>query len=406
MLSAQILLETSRNGRRRERVIQPCRSFLLQLIQLLYNSHAVLSVTVNPILAESTSLSLPTRATTNQLRMSAPPGKAILETGTGGTGSTMAPGMLIGILIGTGNTPVNANNYDLAQRISVVPMAILRALNGPTTTSVRGTAWDGTYLWQVAGGTTIYKLNPVDGSVVTSFASPDGTPMDIAWDGAYLWLAGDTNNRIYKINPANGSVVTYFSSPGSTPSGLTFDGSYLWHTDTANNYLYKINPANGSVVSQVLLPKSVRALAWDAARASLWGTYYYRIVKIDTSTGALTDWFYLDGYNAWGIEIVGNVIWTTRDANQPTIHKRDWLPPYDIDDSGNEVLLPQYTGGEGRMKIRRHFMNNSGGTITVREVGLASGPNSILIARDVLATPINWGAGETLKVEYDVKIVV
>jgi hypothetical protein len=55
-------------------------------------------------------------------------------------------------------------------------------------------------------------------------------------------------------------------------------------------------------------------------------------------------------------------------------------------------------------RVIRTFSNSSGSTVTVREIGLyvrlASGGQSVMLARDVPASPINVPAGSTLTVRY------
>lgn len=68
--------------------------------------------------------------------------------------------------------------------------------------------------------------------------------------------------------------------------------------------------------------------------------------------------------------------------------------------------------GTGQFTLRRYFTNNSGGSITVREVGInAIGKVSttiyfFLICRDVLASPVTVNDGELLRVTYDIKITI
>ncbi len=58
-------------------------------------------------------------------------------------------------------------------------------------------------------------------------------------------------------------------------------------------------------------------------------------------------------------------------------------------------------------RVVRTFTNQSGGTVTIREIGLvlqlfyaAGGLCQVLFARDVLTSPINVGSGQTLTVRY------
>jgi hypothetical protein len=57
-----------------------------------------------------------------------------------------------------------------------------------------------------------------------------------------------------------------------------------------------------------------------------------------------------------------------------------------------------------QFRVVRTFTNNSGATITVREVGLFIQVNTptkqVMLARDVITSPINVPAGSTLTMRY------
>jgi hypothetical protein len=71
------------------------------------------------------------------------------------------------------------------------------------------------------------------------------------------------------------------------------------------------------------------------------------------------------------------------------------------------------SGNDLQFRITRTFTNNSGATITVKEVGLlvrvydtSNNPRSFLVARDVLPSPVDVPDGATLTIRYVVKITV
>ncbi len=90
-------------------------------------------------------------------------------------------------------------------------------------------AWDGNYLWLHGyPSLKIYKVNHVDGSVVDSYSPPGGGQnAGLTYDGAHLWLSG-TDDMIYKIDPSDFSVISSFPAPCSRPDSLAWDGKYLW----------------------------------------------------------------------------------------------------------------------------------------------------------------------------------
>ncbi|MEZ5082249.1 MAG: hypothetical protein R2750_02165 [Bacteroidales bacterium] len=61
-------------------------------------------------------------------------------------------------------------------------------INSPTNNSY-GLAWDGNFLWLSGSLNTIYKIDPVDGEVITQFQiNIQSYVEDLAWDGEYLWV--------------------------------------------------------------------------------------------------------------------------------------------------------------------------------------------------------------------------
>jgi len=138
------------------------------------------------------------------------------------------------------------------------------------------------------------KENPINATfqppLIGKFPAPDGAPRGLCFDGTYLWCSnsGDGNSqygaKIYKLNPLNGSVVNSYPPFGVYPNGLAWDGNYLWHSDHGTNTIYKIDPNTMSVI------KSFSAnfpfdLAFDGQHL-----YYVKgnqpyIAIIDTATG-------------------------------------------------------------------------------------------------------------------------
>jgi PKD repeat protein len=104
----------------------------------------------------------------------------------------------------------------------------------------------GGYLWVSDLGTgMIHQVNPNTGVVVSSIDAPGVAPhsanavdaqgivlvapMGLAWDDGFLWVA--TGSTLYKLNPSTGAVVTSIAAPGMSPFGLAYDGRYLWNAD-------------------------------------------------------------------------------------------------------------------------------------------------------------------------------
>lgn len=129
----------------------------------------------------------------------------------------------------------------------------LASLAFPSPTDM---AYDGTSFWIVDWQTnTINKVLPEDGSIVLSIPGPstkpsyqsdpgigsyNAKPFGIAWDGQALWVSEQSDSMIYRINPLDGSILNFFPAPGTDPKGLTWDGEFLWHVDQATQTIYKL----------------------------------------------------------------------------------------------------------------------------------------------------------------------
>ncbi len=102
----------------------------------------------------------------------------------------------------------------------------------------------------------IYRLNPNNGSVMSSFIpspKPRGTLMyGLAYSSGYLWADTGSPTRLFKISPSTGSVVASYTVTGvSSGDGIAADASYVYIANNNFNalYIYKFSPASGSVVA-------------------------------------------------------------------------------------------------------------------------------------------------------------
>src|SRR5690606_14025373 len=69
-----------------------------------------------------------------------------------------------------------------------------------------GTAFDGTYLYQIAEA-RIDKIDPSYGKVLASIPAPGGgRDSGLAWAEGSLWVGQDRDRRIHQIDPDTGVV--------------------------------------------------------------------------------------------------------------------------------------------------------------------------------------------------------
>ncbi len=103
-----------------------------------------------------------------------------------------------------------------------------------------GAAWDGSYLWiSDTRHQEIIQVDPLDGSVVTAFASPGAAPRGLAWDGDSLWSVDSLEEIIYQMD-VTGEVLQTWSSPVAQPYGMTFDGTHLWILSNDDHKIHQV----------------------------------------------------------------------------------------------------------------------------------------------------------------------
>lgn len=151
-----------------------------------------------------------------------------------------------------------------------------------------------------------------------SFSAPGAGPACVAWDGEFLWLADNSTKKIYKLQPSDGSVITSFRLLVEEAKALTWDGSHLWVLDNKTKMIYKLNPSNGNIVSQIKAPApegegpwSLEGLAWDGKY--LWVAYFAgfssKLNQVDPKDGAVVQSFFSDSYPR-GLSSDGENLWS------------------------------------------------------------------------------------------------
>jgi len=130
----------------------------------------------------------------------------------------------------------NDENKSLEKFTDVDTVIIINRFPSPAD-FVGDLAFDGEYLWVEGYNTSVvYKISPVDGSIVKTIPTSVIRPYGLTFDNQYLWLADNDNYEIQKIDTATGVVIQSFPAPTAStngyPTGLAWDGANLWHNDT------------------------------------------------------------------------------------------------------------------------------------------------------------------------------
>jgi glutamine cyclotransferase len=121
-----------------------------------------------------------------------------------------------------------------------------------------GTAFDGTHLYQIAGG-RIDKIDPATGNVVASIPAPgEGRDSGLAWAEGSLWVGQYGDRKIHQIDPQTGAVVRTIQS-NRFVTGVTWLDGELWHGTWENDEseIRRIDPESGTVLERLKMPGDI-----------------------------------------------------------------------------------------------------------------------------------------------------
>jgi streptogramin lyase len=144
---------------------------------------------------------------------------------------------------------------------------ITRTLDRP---SDAGTAFDGTYLYQIAEA-RIDKIDPATGSVVASIPAPGkGADSGLAWAEGSLWVGQYRDRKIHQIDPGTGAVIRTIES-NRFVTGVTWVDGELWHGtwEGDESEIRRIDPQSGAVLEQLKMPSGVGVSGLESDGADL-----------------------------------------------------------------------------------------------------------------------------------------
>jgi glutamine cyclotransferase len=133
-----------------------------------------------------------------------------------------------------------------------------------------GTAFDGTYLYQIAEA-RIDKIDPVSGKVVASIPAPGhGSDSGMAWAEGSLWVGQHRDRKIHQIDPATGKVLRTIES-NRFVTGVTWVDGELWHGtwEGDESELRRIDPASGAVLERLQMPSGIGVSGLESDGADL-----------------------------------------------------------------------------------------------------------------------------------------
>ena len=119
-----------------------------------------------------------------------------------------------------------------------------------------GTAFDGTYLYQIAEA-RIDKIDPATGEVVASIPAPGhGRDSGLAWAEGSLWVGQYRDRKIYQIDPETGAILRTIES-NRFVTGVTWVDGELWHGtwEGDESDIRRIDPQSGAVLERLEMPR-------------------------------------------------------------------------------------------------------------------------------------------------------
>ena len=133
-----------------------------------------------------------------------------------------------------------------------------------------GTAFDGTYLYQIAEA-RIDKIDPATGDVMASIPAPGhGRDSGLAWAEGSLWVGQYRDRKILQIDPDTGAVLRTIES-NRFVTGVTWVDGELWHGtwEGDESELRRIDPADGAVLERLEMPPGAGVSGLESDGADL-----------------------------------------------------------------------------------------------------------------------------------------
>jgi glutamine cyclotransferase len=139
-----------------------------------------------------------------------------------------------------------------------------------TRTADAGTAFDGTYLYQIAE-TRIDKIDPATGNVIKSIPAPgNGGDSGLTWAEGSLWVGQYRDRKIHQVDPESGAVIRSIES-NRFVTGVTWIDGELWHGTWQDDEseIRRIDPDSGAVLERLQMPQGTGVSGLESDGAEL-----------------------------------------------------------------------------------------------------------------------------------------
>jgi glutamine cyclotransferase len=133
-----------------------------------------------------------------------------------------------------------------------------------------GTAFDGTYLYQIAEE-RIDKIDPATGKVMASIPAPGhGYDSGLTWAEGSLWVGQYRDRKIHQIDPETGKVKRTIET-NRFVTGVTWVDGELWHGtwEGEESEIRRIDPESGAVLERLEMPSGTGVSGLESDGADL-----------------------------------------------------------------------------------------------------------------------------------------
>jgi hypothetical protein len=193
----------------------------------------------------------------------------------------------------------------------------------------------GAYLWVYcnSGRYRIYRVSGINGSVYSSFISPQGSyTRGLTYScgggvglptGNYLWMGNWSNDNIYRCRISDGYPYTFFPARHDMMGGLAAmaiaDGgrrpNFMASSDNSPFWIYRQSLTNGSIYSSFAPSGPCYDLAWDWRNMLIWTSNYHNIVYGFLTTGSLRASFRIPVSYPAGFCYTTQYLWVSTTGN-------------------------------------------------------------------------------------------
>ncbi|HTD02326.1 hypothetical protein [Undibacterium sp.] len=133
-----------------------------------------------------------------------------------------------------------------------------------------GTAFDGTYLYQIAEQ-RIDKIDPASGKVLASIPAPgNGYDSGLTWAEGSLWVGQYRDRKILQIDPSTGAIIRSIET-NRFVTGVTWVDGELWHGtwEGDESDIRRIDPQSGAVLERLEMPPGTGVSGLESDGADL-----------------------------------------------------------------------------------------------------------------------------------------